>query len=550
MLHSWQSLCIAIATILIITGHHTNAATLDDWRGRTIYQVLTDRFARTKDSNADCDVVHGMYCGGSWKGIERKLDYIQGMNFDAIWISPIVAQLPQTTGWGEAYTGYWAQDLYALNDNFGTSDDLKSLIKAMHNRGMYLMLDIVVNHMGYAGEPEDVDYSVFDPFDNSKYFHSYCAVNADTNQTNVETCWLGDDIVALADLRTEDKEVQNLLGNWIRGLVNEYSIDGLRIDTAVNVEPSFYPEFVKAAGVFATGETMDGDNSFVCKWADAIGSVLNYPIYYPLTRAFSSTQGNINDLTMTINTNAINCNDPTAFGLFTENHDVERFPSMSNDTALAKNLLTFNIMGDGIPIIYQGQEQHMAGVTSPWTNRSPIWTSDYDEDVELYKHLATLIKLRKHMVAKDEKYTRQTSSVIYQDYHSFAMRKGTDEHQVITLFTNNGESSGKYKLDIRRHGYDEDTQMTEILTCKDLKVDDKGALVVPMDKGLPKVIVPKRLLEGSGLCGTEEATPIRNPPPAGTSDSDPEASETGSASERRIDLIFVILATLLSILLA
>jgi alpha-amylase len=70
------------------------------------------------------------------------------MNFDAIWISPIVEQLPQTTGWGEAYTGYWAQDLYALNDNFGSADDLKSLVKAMHDRGMYLMLDIVVNHMG------------------------------------------------------------------------------------------------------------------------------------------------------------------------------------------------------------------------------------------------------------------------------------------------------------------------------------------------------------------------------------------------------------------
>jgi alpha-amylase len=133
---------------ILLTHYQTNAASLDDWRGRTIYQVLTDRFARTKDSKAGCDVVHGMYCGGTWKGIERKLDYIQGMNFDAIWISPIVEQLPQTTGWGEAYTGYWAQNLYALNDNFGSANDLKSLVKAVHDRGMYLMLDIVVNHMG------------------------------------------------------------------------------------------------------------------------------------------------------------------------------------------------------------------------------------------------------------------------------------------------------------------------------------------------------------------------------------------------------------------
>jgi alpha-amylase len=146
MLQRHSLLFLALITTL------AHAASLDDWRGRTLYQVLTDRFARSEedDPKADCDVVHGMYCGGTWKGIERKLDYIQGMNFDAIWISPIVAQLPQKTGWGEAYAGYWAQDLYALNDNFGTADDLKSLVTAMHDRGMYLMLDIVVNHMGWC----------------------------------------------------------------------------------------------------------------------------------------------------------------------------------------------------------------------------------------------------------------------------------------------------------------------------------------------------------------------------------------------------------------
>jgi alpha-amylase len=374
-------------------------------------------------------------------------------------------------------------------------------------------------------------------------------VNADTNQKSVETCWLGDDIVALADLRTEDEDVQDMLGAWIRGLVSNYSIDGLRIDTAVNVEPSFYPDFVKAADVFATGETMDGDNSFVCKWADTIGSVLNYPIYYPLIRAFSSTQGNINDLTMTVNTNSINCNDPTAFGLFTENHDVERFSSMTNDTALAKNLLTFNIMGDGIPIIYQGQEQHMAGMASPYTNRSPMWWSDYDEDAELYKHLATLIRLRQHVIANSEDYTKQTSTIIYQDYHSFAMRKGKEGSQVITLLTNNGAKSGNYKLDIRRHGYDEGTSMIEVLTCKTLKVDEDGTIVVPMNKGLPKVLVATDMLEGSGLCGTKQTTPTQNASPSDTSASEPDSTETGAASGLHAIRSFSILVPLLSAVL-
>lgn len=60
------------------------------------------------------------------------------MNFDAIWISPVVSQLDQTTIDGEAYTGYWAQDLYALNERFGTAEDLRDLIDELHRRGMYM----------------------------------------------------------------------------------------------------------------------------------------------------------------------------------------------------------------------------------------------------------------------------------------------------------------------------------------------------------------------------------------------------------------------------
>lgn len=127
----------------------TSAASLDDWRSRSVYQLLTDRFARADGaSHSDCDVVGGKYCGGSWKGITQNLDYIQGMNFDAIWISPVVSQLTQSTIDGEAYTAYWAQDLYSLEPNFGTVADLKELVQAVHDRGMYIMLDVVVNHMG------------------------------------------------------------------------------------------------------------------------------------------------------------------------------------------------------------------------------------------------------------------------------------------------------------------------------------------------------------------------------------------------------------------
>jgi len=297
----------------------SSAADKDEWRSRSIYQVVTDRFAHADDSTPPaCFVLLGHYCGGTWRGIRDNLDYIEGMGFDAVWISPVVGNLPQLTGDGAAYTSYWQQNLYALNSNFGTRQDLLDLVEEIHARGMLLMLDIVVNHMGYSGTPFFIDYSVFWPFNDQKYFHDYCGVDNPANHTNAEQCWLGDSIVPLADLRTEDEEVQNMFGEWISEMVHNYSIDGLRIDTAINVQPDFFPEFVKAAGVFATGETMTGDNMIACTWEDTVGSILNYPIYYTLIRAFQDEEGSINDLVETIDSTRDNCNDPTVLGSFSE----------------------------------------------------------------------------------------------------------------------------------------------------------------------------------------------------------------------------------------
>ena len=61
----------------------------EEWKKRTIYQLLTDRFARNDGQQYDCQNL-GNYCGGGYRGIIDNLDYIQGMGFDAIWISPII----------------------------------------------------------------------------------------------------------------------------------------------------------------------------------------------------------------------------------------------------------------------------------------------------------------------------------------------------------------------------------------------------------------------------------------------------------------------------
>lgn len=67
------------------------AADTASWKSRNIYFALTDRIARSADdTGGDACSNLGNYCGGTFQGLEGKLDYISGMGFDAIWITPIV----------------------------------------------------------------------------------------------------------------------------------------------------------------------------------------------------------------------------------------------------------------------------------------------------------------------------------------------------------------------------------------------------------------------------------------------------------------------------
>lgn len=172
------------------------AAGGDEWRTRSIYQVVTDRFARTDGStSAPCDTGKQQYCGGTWQGLINQLDYIQGMGFDAVWISPVTDQLKGDTPDGTAYHGYWQQDMYDVNSAFGSKSDLQSLAAALHSRSMvsqvnsspsvtvvanllqYLMVDIVTNHVAFDGAPSSITYDSFSPFDKQSYYHDYCPIN-------------------------------------------------------------------------------------------------------------------------------------------------------------------------------------------------------------------------------------------------------------------------------------------------------------------------------------------------------------------------------------
>lgn len=318
--------------------HPSLAANTAAWKSRSIYQTMTDRFARTDGSTtAKCNTTAGLYCGGTWRGTIDHLDYIQGMGFDAVMISPIVENVEGHVSYGEAYHGYWPLDLYSLNSHFGTHQDLLDLSKALHDRDMYLMMDTVINNMAYITDGKNpatnIDYSVFTPFNNSDYFHEYCKIHDWNDWDEAQLCQTGDTKVALPDLYTEHEDVQDMLASWANEMIKTYSIDGLRIDAAKHINNASLQNFQNNVDIFMTGEVLQREVETICNYqGHYINSVPNYPIYYSMLEAF--TKGNTTDLFLQVETMKQSCRDITAFVSFSENHDIQRIPSWMPEMAV------------------------------------------------------------------------------------------------------------------------------------------------------------------------------------------------------------------------
>lgn len=170
---------LAAACASTLFGGETKAADINEWKKRAVYQIITDRFAKTSgDSSSACSDLTD-YCGGTFKGIEKHLDYIKGMGFDAIWISPVIENQ------GKDYHGYAGLNWEKINSHFGSEQDLKDLIAACHKAGIYVMIDVVANHVAPVGD----DFGRVIPFNKSEYYHSKCDIDWN-NQWTVENCWL------------------------------------------------------------------------------------------------------------------------------------------------------------------------------------------------------------------------------------------------------------------------------------------------------------------------------------------------------------------------
>ncbi|KAH7831144.1 alpha-amylase catalictic domain containing protein [Monocercomonoides exilis] len=395
----WAKIALYVCAAIASTICEENVQlgrTNEEWKTRVIYQILTDRFARSDDRNASCSL--GSYCGGTYRGIINHLDYIQDLGMNAIWISPIVENTPGS------YHGYHATNFYALNTNYGNESEFREFLRECKKRDIWVMVDLVFNHAGPVG----TDFSKIYPFNKAEHYHDWCDVSDWHNQWQVENCR----IAGLPDLKQENTYVKDELIKWCKWIISNYSLDGIRIDTIKHVPVWFWKELEqKVPGIYKLGEVFDGSVQYLKPYADAFPGHLSYPMYYTLMNVYAYRQS-CYQIRQRFEEYANANIDVTLLGGFVDNHDNKRWLNINGDWKSLKNALAFNILSASIPLVYYGSDQGFKGGDDP-QNREPLWAAGWNKNHELYKFIAVAAKQRQKINPKDPHVERFVDDVFY-----------------------------------------------------------------------------------------------------------------------------------------
>lgn len=346
-----------------------------------LYLIMTDRFARggTTDPPGDNRALPRGWHGGDLDGITEHIDYLKQLGVTTIWTTPVASNGAMP----EAYHGYAATDLYAVDPHFGTLDDYRRLSSELHAKGMKLVIDLVPNHVGvehpWVSDPPDADW-----FHGSLAHHPHVASDFDKlvdphappeAWSNIVDGWFTD---SMPDLNQRNPLVAQYLIQNAMWWVETASIDGIRLDTFPYVDRSFWQDFnATLHSVYphltAVGEIFNSDPEVTSYFAGGVAhqgidtqlyTPFDFPVYFTLRDVLAHGKP-MTELADVLGRDSLYPH-PERLVPFIGNHDTTRFiTDAGGSTAKLKLALGLLATLRGTPQIYSGDEIAMTGGADP-----------------------------------------------------------------------------------------------------------------------------------------------------------------------------------------
>ena len=374
-----------------------------DWDEAVVYFMMTDRFFDGNESNNTASGTDtygdnpGLYHGGDFAGVTAKLDYLQDLGVNTIWLTPIVENVKgvavtdegkEDVPYNAAYHGYWASDFTKLNPTMGTTEEFKTMISEAHKRGMRIMVDIVVNHAGYGTESTFADM----------------LRDKSVSEGDIKSWQSG-----LPDFATENADVRAKLVEWQTSWMKNYGVDYFRVDTVKHVDSTTWaalknsttevnPSFKMIGEYYGAGYASNGSTL----GSGQMDADLDFDFN---DQATSFVSGNISSVEKFLSARNSALNNAYMTGQFLSSHDEDGFKASlmngkhyTEDEATSAALVaaTLQLTAKGIPVIYYGEEVGLSGLNNyPYqTNRYDMDFSKATKDNVTYQHYKNLLSIR------------------------------------------------------------------------------------------------------------------------------------------------------------
>jgi glycosidase len=352
----------------------------------TIYLITPDRFANGDLSN---DTVKGLpdgldrskplgRHGGDLKGVSNNLDYLAGMGYTQLWLNPVLENnQPEVS-----YHGYAITDFYKVDPRFGTNEGFRQLAADARQRGVGMIMDMVLNHCG-STHWWMKDLPSRDWFNNDSTFAPTSHVREtlqDRHATNVDRQTFSDGwfVATMPDMNQRNPYLATYLIQNSLWWVEYAGLSGIRVDTYSYSDREFLTEWSRRVTqeyphLNIVGEEWSSNPTTVAYWqrgrnppdgyVSYLPSLFDFPLQEAVAMGLKEPEGWGTGLRRIYKVLAQDSVFPDPYNLVTfhDNHDMSRMlTALGERQDLNRMALVFLLTTRGIPQIFYGTEVLMS----------------------------------------------------------------------------------------------------------------------------------------------------------------------------------------------